>query len=372
MNVDRSARTAQPIQPGDSPPARGLTIRELGNTDAARWQQFVTDYPAANLYHTLLWRDVVRDVFGHHPVYLFAEEAGLIRGILPMFHVRFPLLGSKLISIPYDIGSGGALALDEAAEVALAEHAVACARDRKVGYLELRYSSPRAWLEPLGFQRAEPVIISEMILDGEEQVTARISKDHLHSVRKAAKRGVQVREAKSWEDYLSFYDVYLRVFRAFGTPPYGRRYFRALWDRLHPISAVRLLLAEVNGRAVGGLQLFCFGKNMVSKFAACLPEAVPLRVYNALYWEAIRLGLRLGNRRLSWGTATRQQRGLIEFKDHWGSRSFPAELYALPVRGRAPELEKYYEGYGAVRQMWRKLPLRFTSILGGLLNRWYC
>jgi len=372
MIADRSTRTAQPTQAEGSSPARGLTIRELGNADAARWQQFVTDYPAANLYHTLLWRDVVRDVFGHHPVYLFAEEAGLIRGILPMFHVRFPLLGSKLISIPYDIGSGGSLAVDEAAEVALAEHAVACARDLRVGYLELRYSSPRAWLEPLGFQRSEPVIISEMILDGEEQVTARISKDHLHSVRKATKRGVQVREAKSWEDYLSFYDVYLRVFRDFGTPPYGRRYFRALWQHLHPHGAVRLLLAEVHGRVVGGMQLLAWGKYLIDKFAMCLPEAAPLCGNAALYWEAMRLGLKSGFRYLNMGTSTRSQVGLLAFKDRWGARSFPAAVYSLHVHGRAPDLEKYYEGYGAVRQMWRKLPLRFTSILGGLLNRWYC
>ncbi|MGH9938670.1 MAG: lipid II:glycine glycyltransferase FemX [Blastocatellia bacterium] len=374
-----SASDPAPMRAAAEPVAR-----EFREADAAKWTEFVTAHLAANLYHTLFWRDLVIEVFGHRPIYLLAERGGKICGALPMFFIKAPLLGSKLISMPYDIGSGGALTVDGGAndvgavERALVESATSLARELKVNHLELRYGSERPALADLGFQRGEPVLISEMDLDDEAAVWARIKEDHRKAIGKAERRGVTVREAESLADYRAFYEIYLRVFRDFGTPPYGADYFPALWRRLHPsgkageAGAARLLLAEAGGRCVGGLLLFCWGRNLVSKFAACLPEAAPLRAYVALYWRAIQLGLRLGYRRLSWGTSSRGQKGLIEFKERWGARSRPAVIYSLPVKRGVPAIEKYYDTEGLTRRLWRALPLDATRAGGGIINRWFC
>ena len=358
--------------PGASALATEPIVQEIRQSDVRRWTDFVATHPEANLYHTLVWRDVVREVFGHQPIYLFCERGGEVSGVLPMFLIKFPLVGSKLISMPYDIGSGCALAVDEGSERALTERAVALAKEFHVNYLELRCADRRHVVESLGLHRSEPVLISEMQLDGEAQVWSRMEKDHRKAIRKAENRGVEVREAESLEDFCEFYRVYLRVFRAFGTPPYGANYFPTLWQHLHASGAVRLLLAHVEQRCVGGLLLFCSGRNLVSKFAACLPEAVPLRAYVALYWRAIQLGLKSGYRRLSWGTSSRDQVGLIEFKERWGAQTRPAMIYTLPVKGRVPSIEKYYDSEGLARRLWRLLPLSTTRLGGAVLNRWFC
>lgn len=354
--------------------ARAMTIavREIDDGDTARWTEFVSRRTGANLYHTLQWRAVVEDVFHHRPVYLMAERGGRTCGVLPLFRVAAPLLGSKLISLPYDIGSGGPLAEDDETEYALVEHAVRLARDQRANHLELRCDARHGSVESLRFGRSEPVLISDMILDDEIAVRARIRTDQLKAVRKAERRGIVVREAESLEDYRRFYEIYLRVFRAFGTPPYGAGYFPAVWQRLHPTGSVRLLLACAASECVGGLLLFRWRRNLVSKFAACLPKAVPLRAYAALYWSAIRLGLELSCVRLSWGTSSRDQRGLIAFKERWGAETRPAVVYGLPVRGRVPDLERYYSSEALTRRMWRKLPIRATRIGGGPVNRWFC
>jgi Acetyltransferase (GNAT) domain len=367
------------IQPAESSvvastliPLANPVVRELPEKDTGLWTDFVTRHPEANLYHTIAWRDVVCKVFNHEPVYLFCEQDGVVRGVLPMFLVKFPLLGSKLISMPYDIGSGGALAVDEVAERALMERAVALAKECHVNYLELRCADRRPVVESLGLQRSEPVLISEMELDTEAQVWSRMEKDHRKAIRKAENRGVEVREAETLEDFADFDQVILRVFRAFGTPPYGANYFPALWQHLHASGAVRLLLAHVEQRCVGGLLLFCWGTNLVSKFAACLPEAVPLRAYVALYWRAIQLGLKSGYCRLSWGTSSRDQKGLIEFKERWGAHTRPAVLYDMPVQGKIPSIEKYYDSEGLAHRVWRWLPLSTTRLGGAVLSRWFC
>ena len=135
---------------------------------------------------------------------------------------------------------------------------------------------------------------------------------------------------------------------------------------------MRLLLAFHDGQCVGGLLLFCWGTNLVSKFAACTPDAVPLRVNAALYWRAICLGLEEGYQWLSWGTSSRSQEGLIEFKERWGAQTRPAQVHTLPLSGSVPSLERYYDANGLAQRLWRRLPLWATPLLGGPLNRWFC
>jgi hypothetical protein len=347
-------------------------VRPLTEQDNTAWEGFVSGHEDAVFYHTLAWRDFVQQVFAHQPHYLICEQEGRITGILPMFMIRFPLLGSKLISLPYDIGAGGPLVREPAAATQLAERAMHLARELRAGYLQFRCAARCEALAQLELEESEPVILSEIILDNEQDVWSRVERDHRKAMRKAARRGVETRAAASLEDYLKFFDVYLQVFRDFGTPPYGREYFERLWHDIAPGGGVHLILAEVEGRCVGGLLMFAYGRNLTSKFAAVLPEAVPLRTYPALYGRAIEIGLEENFGRLSWGTSSRDQTGLIEFKERWGAVSAATAFYDLAVTSRPPDIEKYYDTEGLTRRMWKRLPLALTPLLGAPLNRWFC
>ena len=345
--------------------------RPLADGDAARYQAFLAAQPAATAYQTLAWRDLVAEVFGQTPCYLVAERAGQVTGALPMFEIRAPLLGSKLISVTYDVGSGGPLADDDSG-FALAEAAADLARRRGSGWVEFRTGDARPALERAGFHRSEPVILSELQLEPGRDPWRVVSKDHRQSVTRAAKRGIAIREAETVDDFNAYYRVYLRAFRDFGTPPYGPAYFPALHRRLRPLGLVRVLLAEHDGRCVGGMLIFCFGTTWINKIGAVLPEAIPNRAFAALYGHALDLAVRHGVRRFSFGTSSRQQTGLIDFKDRWGAVSRPASIYQLAVRRAAPSLERYYDEGGLAQRAWRLLPVALTPRIGHLLNRWFC
>ena len=349
-----------------------VLVRPVTDADAAAYTAFVAARPEATLYQTLAWRDVVARVFGHAPRYLVAERGGEVVGVLPAFEVRYPLLGAKIVSMPYDVGSGGPLTVDGDAEQALVAAAAALARERGVGWLECRTGAPRPAFDAQGFVRSEPVILSELRFTPGQDPWQAVSNDHRQSVRRAAKRGVTIREAASLADFQAYYAVYLRAFRDFGTPPYGTGYFPALFAMLHEARYVRVLLAEVEGRCVGGMLLFCWQQTFVNKIAAVLPEAIPMRAFAALYGYALDLCIRLGVRRLSLGTSSRAQAGLIDFKERWGAVSQPAAVYQLAVRRRPPSLERYYDEGGLAQRAWRRLPVAVTPMLGGALNRWFC
>ena len=112
---------------------------------------------------------MVHDVFGTGRLYLVAVRDAKLCGVLPLFRVTAPLLGAKLIGLPYDIGSGGPLAADSESEIALVRAAMALAEKEKVDYLELRLADSRPALDTLGLVQSHPVIISDMDLtDGEK------------------------------------------------------------------------------------------------------------------------------------------------------------------------------------------------------------
>ncbi len=354
-------------------PADDVRVRPLqAEADAARWTAFTNAQPDATVYHTLAWRDLVREVFGHRPEYLVAERGTQLTGVLPIFRIRAPLLGAKLISMPYDIGSGGPLAADEASEAALIDEVVALARRTRVRYLELRCGARRPAIEARGLQHDAPVIISELAFDSEEAAWARLHGSQRKGVRAAEKRGVVVEEGERLEDFETFYGIYLRVFKDFGTPPYNRHYIAAVWKHLRPSGLARVLCARVDGRCVAAMLILCAGGTFINKLTMALPEAEPVRAVPALYWKSIQLAVRLGYRRLSLGTAAPGQTGLLTFKERWGAEARPAAVYALPVTGRVPSLERFYDANALPRRAWRRLPLAVTPVLGGVVNRWFC
>ncbi len=347
-----------------------VSVLQAHHEDA--WRKFVADHPDGNVYHTLEWRSVIVEVFQHRPEYLVAFRGDVLTGVLPMFQVQAPFLGSKLISLPYDVGSGGPLASDAMSAQALAEEAVRIARERQVNYLEFRSGRMQRGLEGGPLECQESVIISEMALGSANEVWERVSDNHQRSLRTAQRRGVEVRRATTVSDYEAFYRIYVRCFRNLGSPSYDWRYFPAVRRHLSDRGDVHLLLAEAGGEPIGGLLALGGKKMLIAKVAAVLPEALKLRTYPALYWATIELGVQIGAGRLSWGTSSRSQIGLIEFKERWGAHSRPARLYQMPVKKKIPDLERYYDDSGIARRVWRRLPVWSTAALGGVINRWFC
>jgi len=273
--------------------------------------------------------------------------------------------------MPYDVGSGGALAGDVRVQLALAAEAVRLAHSLGVNHVELRPGAKEAAVSD-EFEKSDALTLTWTSLRDGEGVWDRVTSDQHTAVRKSHRRGVRVRQAENLRDVDAFYDVLTTAFRAFGTPPYGRNYFHAVWQRFADRGQVRAVVAEAHGRCVGGAWMYCYGRTIVSKFAASLPSARDLRVFPALYHASIELGLEAEADSLSWGTSGPGQRGLVAFKERWAGESAPATIYSLGVRGKAPSIEKYYEEGGIARTVWRRLPLPATRLGGRLLSRWFC
>src|SRR5262249_17540409 len=83
-----------------------VCVRTYEDEFQSLWDDYVSHHPFGSIFHSTAWKRVVERAFEFEPRYLFLEEQGKIRGVLPLFLVHNLVLGSSLISTPLAVYGG--------------------------------------------------------------------------------------------------------------------------------------------------------------------------------------------------------------------------------------------------------------------------
>lgn len=157
---------------------------------------------------------------------------------------------------------------------------------------ELEPDVAAAPLERAGYRRAADVqpVLSTLVIDlgpDEEALLASLEKDTRWSVRQAAKRGVEIREAADDAALRSFYELYhVTGSRArFITRTWD--YYSLVWRTLMGAGLARLRLAYVDGRAVAGAMTWRCGERELYMYGASDDEGRKRYASYGLQWECI-------------------------------------------------------------------------------------
>ena len=70
------------------------------------WRRVVDEVSQSNLAHSPEWFTVIRNAYGHDPLYLSADDDEGHLGLLPAFIVRRPFFGTVVTSMPFLDGGG--------------------------------------------------------------------------------------------------------------------------------------------------------------------------------------------------------------------------------------------------------------------------
>ena len=116
-------------------------VRKLGESDRARWDEFVHATADGTFFHLSGWRAIIETELGHAAHYLYCEAGGEIKGVLPLVHIKSLLFGNALISLPFLV-YGGPVSSSNFATDALVGAAIELARNLGVTSLELRNRAP--------------------------------------------------------------------------------------------------------------------------------------------------------------------------------------------------------------------------------------
>jgi FemAB-related protein (PEP-CTERM system-associated) len=338
-----------------------VSIRELTDADCARWDAFVMATPDATFFHRSAWRDVIEDVFGHRTIFLYAERAGRIVGVLPLARQKSVLFGDALISLPFCV-YGGVVAEDRVAADALLDAAEARASDLGVGHLECRGMQRHrdAWTTTdlyVTFRK-------EIVADEETNMLA-IPRKQRAMVRKGIKAGlVSVVD----DDIDRFFALYADNVHRHGTPAQSRRYFETLQKTFGKDCQV-LTVVTPEGKIASSVLSFTFRNEVLPYYAGDSLISRETAANDFKYWELMRRSAEAGYTLFDYGRS-KVGTGPYDFKRNWGFTPQPlAYEYKLIRAPKVPENNPLNPKYRAFIALWQRMPLSLANRLGPFIAR---
>lgn len=338
-----------------------MKIRELTKDYERLWDEWVKKSNETTFYHQIGWRNVVQRTYKHKPIYLIAEGNNEIKGILPIFHMKSVLFGSKLVSIPF-APYGGVCAESEEAEKLLIEEAKNIVVKDGSGYLELRHTSKRN----ISFVTSEAYVT--LILElSENPVIAweKLNKKVRNATRKAIKSGLEVISGKKYLD--EFYRVYVRGMRDLGTPPHHINFFRNLLIEFP--EKTEIAVVKHRDDIIASMFILFFKDTAIAGWASAEKEYFGYNPNNLLYWEVVKDCCERRYKYFDFGRSLRGS-GTFRFKEHWGAK--PTQLhyqyYLNKVKG-IPSVTQESPTRKKFAKVWNKLPLSLTKLIGPKIRR---
>jgi len=337
-------------------------VRSFRDMDAAQWDEYVRSSPTGNCYHLAGWKKVIEESFGHKTYYSLCEnEDGRITGIIPIVHLKSWLFGSFMVSLPYFNYGGICADEEESYELLLNEAKTLAARER-ARHIEFREHR----LIQNGLQSKESkVAMVRPLPESAEGLWGSLGSKLRSQVKRPEREGIYARLGRE-ELVDQFYAVFSENMRDLGTPVYAKAFFKNIL-REFPATSWICVVYTKDARPIAAGFLVGF------KHALEIPWASSLRAYNhhapnmLLYWICLKFACESGYKFFDFGRSTPHE-GTYRFKQQWGA--IPHQLYWYYWTlsgGRLPELNPHNPKYAVAINMWRKLPLGITQLVGPLI-----
>ncbi|MBV9521240.1 MAG: FemAB family PEP-CTERM system-associated protein [Alphaproteobacteria bacterium] len=338
-----------------------LAVRTLTDDRAADWDAFVARCPAASFFHRAGWRRVIEHSFGHRSHYLFAEQDGAIRGILPLVHIKSRLFGNALISNPFCV-YGGPAALDEAAREALDSRAEALMIELDADCLEYR-ALERMHPDWPAKDDLYATFRRRIDADPERNLKA-IPRKQRAVIRQSLERNLAIAEESDVE---CLFRLYAESVRNLGTPVFAKRYLQSLKDTFG--EDCRITIVRHEGAPICGVMSFYFRDEVLPYYAGARPAARGLGAYDFMYWHILREAGARGLAVFDFGRSKRGT-GAFAFKKNWGFTPQPIfHEYRLKPGCAIPDINPLNPKYRLFIAAWKHLPLPLANRLGPLLAR---
>ena len=337
-----------------------MTIIQCGPDRFAEWDAFVDASPRSSFYHRSGWQAINARCFGHQSAYLAAVKSGRIVGVLPLVRIKSLAFGNLACSMPF-VNYGGPAGETDAVEDALLEAAAGVIEDWGSDYLEIRSCRRLSAAYPC----AEHKVSMTLELESDPEVLmGRFKRDQRAEIRRATKNGFV---AKFGPEHLDdFYDVLSESWRELGTPIFGFSYLRAIVKAFPARTRICVIYAADGTPAAGAFDGIQNG-TVEGMWLGMRPEYRRQLVGYVLYWELIRHACEQGYRRFHLGRSSKDSGGEV-FKKKWNAEAMQLYWhYLLRTRSDIPNLNPSNPKYARAIDLWRRLPVGVTQIVGPLL-----
>jgi len=293
----------------------------------SHWQEAYEDFLLSGetslIYHSVGYRDFLRDMAGGEPEYLLAlDQRDKICGALPLFFKK-GCYGTICNSLPFFGSIGGLVGATPEARAALlgrynrliAEPEIATATiienplerrdnddirrdmtDYRIGQITLLPSGDR---------------IPESLMNMFHQKTRNM-------VRKAEKSGVRVEIDETAYDFLE--RIHSETIGALGGIAKPPKFFEFVQKHFAPGRARRLYVARYEGELVAALLMLYFNQTAEYFVPVTRSDFRNLQPLSLIIHHAMVDAARDGYRVWNWGGTWQSQEGVYHFKKRWGTQ----------------------------------------------------
>jgi len=342
--------------------ADGVRICRVQPDASDDWYRVAREQSHSHLAHSPEWAAVIREAYGHVPLYLAAEDTHGDAGLLPAVIVERPFVGAVVSSMPF-LDGGGPCSSSPAVSDALVRRLVHEARAIGASVVEIR-SAHR--LEIATEPRAHKVNLVLPLPASTDTLWRQLDRGVRNQIRKAERAGLSV-EFGGIEHVDAFYEIFAARMSDLGSPVHAQRFFHATVAAFG--NRARVALVRKDQTPVGGLIALAFKDVLVVPWASCAKEHFPLCPNMLLYWETIRTGCLEGFQRFDFGRSTRGS-GTHHFKRQWGALERPLFWYTIPI-GCGRRLARVESRAAAcLTGLWQRLPLTVTRHVGPRVRKY--
>jgi len=335
-----------------------MSIKLADIRDISKIDDYIKTSSHPNLYHDYRWGTIIEKSFGHAYRVLFSENAdGTVNGILPLVHMKSFSFGNFIVSMPF-FNYGGVCADDEATQNFLVAEAVRIAKELKVSHIEFRQDNPLN----NDFPARELKVSMRLALPGSSDELWESFPSKLRSQVKVPKKAGMIVRIGREEELESFHRVFSENMRSLGTPVYPKHFFGNILEQFPGSSWIGSVYLGDIPVASGFLVGF---KNRLE-----IPWASSARKHNRLspnmllYWSCLKFACEKGFTVFDFGRSTPQE-STYRFKEQWGARPTPMRWsYWVGDGGKLPDLTPRNRKYHLAIELWKKLPIPVTKILG--------
>lgn len=376
------------------PDSVSINISYAGEGDQTAWNGYVCKHPKASLFHLFGWRDVIHGTYGHDAYYLMAfrsepaaaaqavegltPRAETIVGILPLVHLKSPLFGNGLVSLPY-VDGGGVLADSDEIEESLISEAVNLAQRIGVDRIDLRCEQAVAAFDDLsqsgGIGRLSQVRVAKrtskvrMLLElpASSAELVRSFKSKLRNqLNKPLKEGC-TSTIGGLELLDDFYRVFLINMRDLGSPVHSKDLVRHVLEEFPGQS--RIAVVYSTGAPIAAALMTGFNGILRNPWASSDRRYAFMSPNMLLYLRMLEFACDNGYRIFDFGRSTTGE-GTYRFKEQWGAVATPLHWYLLSPDGKSFDPnDSGMERFELARRFWSKLPLAITRVIGPRIRK---
>ena len=316
----------------------------------------------------LRWLHAVSTGLRHRPYLIAAKRQDSIVGLLPLCYVKSLLFGKFLVSLPY-VNTGGPSAIRESTidgkvRQLLIDKAVDLADQLDVRHLELRLE------EEIDHPRLNEAIRTKVHMrmplpDTPEELWTGFKAKVRNKVKKGERQGFTI-EWGSEELVPDFHLVFSQTMRDLGTPVFGKALFQSIAETFQ--DSAEFCIVRDEKRPVAAAMLIHGEESTIVPSAASLHSMNSTNVNDWMYSHLLKRSVERGQRTFDFGRCT-PDGNTFTFKKKWGAIPEPAVWQYYARKGSVTDVRPEGGKYDKAVELWKKLPLPLTRLIGPFIVR---